>query len=79
MMTYDLTAAYAAIPEGWFLYRLNEIVAPVLQEGDVHHSTGRFNAELQWRDGGGRLVRSQGSSPGNALLAATAVAHKRTP
>lgn len=49
-------AALLCIPSGWFLYGCGEQVKPIIYRGDTHDHIGWW-AEVQWRDGGGRMCR----------------------
>lgn len=62
------TLLLEAIPDNWFLHDLGECVLPVYFAGDRHDPTGLWQCGLQYRDGGGRMTRANGRSPGEALL-----------
>jgi len=56
------------LPDGWFVYGIGELVAPILFAGDEHNHIG-FWCELQHRKGG-KLTRAVGNSLSGAFTAA---------
>ena len=73
--TSSLDAAMGLVPEGWFLKHLGERTREVMFVGDQHSFVG-WEAEIQYRDGGGRLQGGCCENREIALVIAALKAHR---
>lgn len=69
---------FDSIPDGWFLYALEDVRTPIRFSTDVHRHK-YWSCELQWVNGGGRLCEGTGATPEDAIAAAVKEVQRRWP